>query len=115
MKVLKTYFMLVAADMARAIVFYKQALGLKERFSSPDWSELDSGGTTIALHGGGKPGVTTDTGLGFEVDDIQEACTRIREAGGTIVSPPKQEPEVDLQKATVADPEGNRFYVVETG
>ena len=40
---------------------------------------------------------------------------RIREAGGRIIAPPKQQEEVDLRLATAADTEGNTFSVVQTG
>ena len=100
--------------MNRAAAFYKKALGLEERFVSPDWSELASGGATVALHSGKKAG-RVETGLGFEVDDIQEACVRVTEAGGTVVKPPKQQEDVDLKLATMADPEGNEFSIAQTG
>jgi predicted enzyme related to lactoylglutathione lyase len=114
MKVIRTYFMLMVTDMGRAASFYKRAFGLGERFQSPDWTELDSSGTTVALHGGRREGVV-ETGLGFEVDDIEAACVRVREAGGTIVEPPRQQEDVDLRLATAADTEGNTFSIVETG
>jgi predicted enzyme related to lactoylglutathione lyase len=114
MKVVKTYFMLMVSDMDRAVRFYERALGLRARFQSPEWSELDSGGTTVALHGG-RRGDPAETGLGFEVDDIDKACALVREAGGTIVKPPKQQQDVDLRLATVADTEGNGFSIVQTG
>ena len=113
-KVHRSYFMLMVEDMDRAIAFYRSALGLDVRFSSSEWTELDCDGTTIALHHG-RQGGEIDTGLGFEVDDIDAACVQIREARGRIVEPPKQQPEVDLRLATVADTEGNRFSLVQTG
>jgi predicted enzyme related to lactoylglutathione lyase len=115
MNVLKTYFMLLVTDMDRAAAFYTRALHLKERFRSPEWSELDSGGATIALHAGKKAHVSTETGLGFEVDDVNAACVRVKEAGGTIVSAPKQQEHVDLRLAVVADTEGNTFTLAQTG
>jgi predicted enzyme related to lactoylglutathione lyase len=115
MRVLKTYFMLMVADMPRAVEFYKRSLGLKESFTSPDWSELDSGGTVVALHGGRASAEAIETGLGFEVDDIEAACRAVVAAGGTIVAPPKQQEHVDLRLATAADTENNRFSIAQTG
>ncbi len=45
----------MVSDMDRSIQFYEQALGLKLKFRSPDWSEFAVGSTTLGLHGGAKP------------------------------------------------------------
>src|SRR5215470_2928036 len=49
------YTMIIVTDMERSVGFYRDTLGLKLKFQSPDWSEFDMGTTTLALHGGGKP------------------------------------------------------------
>src|SRR5262249_3492447 len=49
------YTMIILSDMDRSVRFYRDTLGLKLRFQSPDWTEFDMGTTTLALHGGGKP------------------------------------------------------------
>jgi predicted enzyme related to lactoylglutathione lyase len=113
-KLLKTYFMLMVSDMDRASRFYQRVFALVPKFESSEWTELAAGGAVVALHGGGKPG-PVETGLGFEVDDIAAACVLVRETGGSIVSPPKQEEHVDLRRATAADPDGNQFSIVQTG
>jgi predicted enzyme related to lactoylglutathione lyase len=112
MQVTKTYFMLMAKDMDRALAFYRDALGLGELFSSPDWSELRAGGAVVALHGGGD-GTPTRTGLGFEVDDLAAACTAVTDAGGTILMPPADRAEERIRLAEVQDPEGNSFSLAE--
>ena len=53
MKVQKTYFMLMAANVARGAAFYRNAFGLEPRYESPEWTELAQDGATLALHGGG--------------------------------------------------------------
>ena len=110
MKIKKTYFMLMVADMKRALAFYRRALALEVRFESPEWSELASGGAVVALHGGASVGAR-DTGLGFEVDDLEGACAAVREAGGEIVKPPADRPGEPIRLAIVADTEGNRFSI----
>ena len=54
-------------DVARAVSFYRDALGLQVRFESPYWSELIWGDATVAVHGreqapSGQPGVSTSIG-----------------------------------------------------
>lgn len=115
MSVLRTYFVLDVLDMTRAQTFYERALGLRANFDSPEWTELDARGTSIALLAGKRAPGDLETGLTFEVEDIAEACARVSSNGGRVVSGPNQLEDVDLQLARVADTEGNRFSIVETG
>lgn len=115
MKVTKTYFMLHATDMARTLAFYRDAFAFEVRFESPYWSELNWGGATIALHGREHtPTTQTETGLGFEVDDLDAACQSVVAAGGQIVNPPVDRPGEGIRLATAADPEGNLFSLGAT-
>jgi hypothetical protein len=41
--------MITVSDMERSVRFYRDTLGLKLRFQSPDWSEFDFGSNTLAL------------------------------------------------------------------
>ena len=110
MRITKTYFMLMAADVPRASGFYRKAFALTPRYESPEWTELASDGATIALHKGGA-NAERDTGLGFDVDDIQVACASVADAGGRVVSPPEERPGEGITLATVVDTEGNRIFL----
>ena len=99
-------------EMDRAVGFYKTAIGLTERFTSPGWSELALGDTIIALHGGGD-GSTRETGLSFQVQDLEAACSHVEDHGGAIVDPPVQRPDEPIKLATVADTEGNRLMLTQ--
>ncbi len=112
MRVTKTYFMLYVTDMARASRFYRDAFAFGERYGSPDWTELAADGATVALHAG-KRGGDADTGLGFEVDDLEEACRAVIRAGGTVVKPPEDRAGEPIRLATAADTEGNRFSLTQ--
>ena len=46
-----TYVMKFVADMEAAVAFHRDVLGLRLRFQSAEWSEFDTGETTLALHG----------------------------------------------------------------
>ncbi len=112
MKVTKTYFMVMVADMDRAIRFYRDVFGLQVGYRTPDWSELGSGGATVALHGGGSS-QARDTGLGFYVDDLDAACAAVTQGGGAIVKPPAARPGEPIRLAIVEDTEGNRLSLAE--
>ena len=45
-----TYAIRYVADMDAAVRFFTEKVRLKLRFSSPEWSEFETGGTTLALH-----------------------------------------------------------------
>jgi predicted enzyme related to lactoylglutathione lyase len=112
MKVTKTYFMLMAADVVRGASFYKKAFGLKGGYESPEWTELVQNGTTVAIHHGGSS-TERDTGLGFYVDDIDAACKAVATAGGKIVKPPQARADEGITLATAVDTEGNRFSIAQ--
>jgi lactoylglutathione lyase len=112
MPVTKTYVMLMVADMTRALKFYTDVFDVSVSFESPHWSEFTVAGATIALHSGGS-GADTQTGLGFEVDDLDAALQRAGDAGGKVTSPPRDRPGEGIRIAEVADTEGNHLYVAE--
>lgn len=47
------YTMVIVSDMNRSVEFYRDKLGIPLKFESPDWTEFQTGATTLALHGGG--------------------------------------------------------------
>ena len=104
--------MLKVADMDRAVAFYRDGLGLIVKSHMPYWSDLLCGGSRIALHPGGD-GARRDSGLNFEVDDLETECARCAAAGGAIERPPEDRPSEYIRIATVRDPEGNAFYLVQ--
>ena len=69
MKPEKVKFMLMAADMRRAVRFYRDVIGLEEVFVSDYWTELRHGDAIIALHGG-HDGSRNATGLSFQFEYV---------------------------------------------
>jgi lactoylglutathione lyase len=43
------YTMVVVSDMQRSVEFYRDLLGIPLKFQSPDWTEFQTGTTTLAL------------------------------------------------------------------
>src|SRR3954452_2333015 len=99
-QVRKTYFILVVADMDRAMRFYAEAFDASVVFSSAEWSEVRVAGATVALHPGGD-GTETATGLGFEVDDLEAALHQATRAGGRVTSPARDRPSEHIRLAQV--------------
>ncbi len=108
MTVQQVTFMIMAQDMKRAITFYKNTVGLKLGYESPEWSELKFGDAVVALHGGWKGGVNK-TGLSFQVSNINEACEKAEKFGGTIVDPAAEREGEPIFLAMIRDTEGNEF------
>ena len=104
-----SYVMKFVADMDKAVAFYRDTLGLTLRFQSPEWSEFDTGPTTLALH---KASEATPAGaceLGFGVDDI-EGFHREKSAQGVVFTrPPRDEHGTKL--ASFLDSEGAQVSV----
>lgn len=113
------YVMVMVTDMDRSIVFYRDQLGLRVRFTSPDWTELDTGHATLALHAGGKRGVARDTrvggtaSLGFYVRDVDAAARELRARGVKFLLEPETREGEPIRLATIADPDGLEINITQ--
>jgi predicted enzyme related to lactoylglutathione lyase len=83
-----SYVMKFVADMERAVAFYGDVVGLKLRFQSPDWSEFDTGETTLALHLATAEHPAGSTGIGFMSEDLDGFVEKSSGAGVTFTQPP---------------------------
>ncbi len=112
MKPEKVKFMLLAADMKRAVAFYRDAIGLDEIFVSEIWTELSHGDAIIALHGG-HDGSRNPTGLSFQYEDVLVVAENIAKAGGTILQSPQQRAGEPILLGIMRDPEGNEVFITQ--
>ena len=108
----KVKFMLMAANMGRAVKFYRDVIGLGEIFTSDFWSELSFGDAIIALHGG-HDGSKNPTGLSFQFEDVFDVANRIEAAGAKIIEPPVQREGEPILLGRFRDREGNEVYITE--
>ena len=104
-----SYAIRYVADMDQAVRFYTEHVGLPLRFSSPEWSEFDTGTTTLALHIASpeKPAGTCE--IGFNVPDVDAFYAKCTAAGVVSTSPP-----ADLHGHRIAglrDMDGAEFSV----
>jgi lactoylglutathione lyase len=109
------YTMVIVSDMARSIEFYRDKLGVPLKFESPDWTEFQTGATTLALHGGGVPqaGVQGDQSkiagtcsIGFNVDDLEKTFQDLQNKGVRFVMPPTERDGFGIKLAVCIDPDG---------
>ena len=107
------YIIVFVSDMQRSVAFYRDVLGLPLKFTSPGWTEFNTGSVTIALHTTGGEGSSQMVSLpppgnaqiGFMVDDIQSAYEELQAQGASFsLSPQKQNSGVIL--AVLNDPDG---------
>ena len=86
-----TYAIKFVADMDRAVIFYRDILGLQLKFQSPGWSEFATGDTILALHPASTKNAAGTVELGFGVDDIQKFHQEMSAKGVQFSMPPKQQ------------------------
>jgi predicted enzyme related to lactoylglutathione lyase len=85
-----TYAIKFVLDMDKSVQFHVEKLGLKLRFQSPEWSEFDTGSTTLALHVASAANPAGTCQLGFSVDDIKSFHARAMSQGVQFTSPPTE-------------------------
>ena len=104
--------MVVVKDMKRSVAFYRDTLGLKVGYESPEWTQLSAGNIDIGLHPESehlkvKPGGCQ---IGFFVSDVQKAAADLKKKGVPFVMEPKQQDFGWL--AVFSDPDG---YHIQLG
>jgi lactoylglutathione lyase len=72
---------LFVADMDKAVAFYRDTFGLPLKFTTPFWSEFDTGTTTLALHPASEANPPGRVQLGFTTPDLPGVYAN-REAAG---------------------------------
>jgi lactoylglutathione lyase len=92
-----SYVIKFVANMDDAIRFHEADLGLKLRFRSPEWTEFETGGTTLALHAASEANPAGKCQVGFRVDDIAAFHAELSARGVKFTMPP-----TDLHGHTLA-------------
>ncbi|MDX6739433.1 VOC family protein [Actinocorallia sp. A-T 12471] len=99
------HILLPVSDLAVALAFYRETLGLKVKFQDGDrYAALDLGGATLALAAPAEqpaPGVTT---LGLKVADVTVTAAALRASGAAVSEVTEGAHE---QRALLHDPDGN--------
>ena len=114
-----SHAIIFVSDMARSIAFYRDVLGLPLRFETPEWTEFDTPGSTLALHlaDDSNPALCRQNSipagvcnLGFTVEDIDAFHQEMIAKGVVCLQPPEVE-GFGGKLAGYADPDGLPFWV----
>jgi lactoylglutathione lyase len=111
--------MVMVSDMSRSVQFYRDKLGLRLRFESPEWTEFETGTTVLALHGGGKPAAVSHehqagtASIGFYVDDLDQKFNELKGQGVRFTMPPTERAEEKIKLAVCLDPDGLPISIAE--
>jgi predicted enzyme related to lactoylglutathione lyase len=108
---------LYAEDMAAMVAFYRDVLELAvtfpanaHDFAREMWVTFDTGGCTLALHGGGQKHLSQERGeVVFLVDDVHAARATLAARGVAMGEVATAAPGITV--CSGRDPEGNRFAV----
>ena len=107
------YVIVYVSDMQRSTAFYRDVLGLPLKFTSPGWTEFNTGSTTIALHTTGDQKLPPHQGrppagqahLGFAVDDLQSVYEQLKAQDVYFSLPPQKQAAGNIL-AVLHDPDG---------
>ncbi len=115
-----SYVMVFVGDMKRSVAFYRDSLGLRLRFESPEWTEFATEGATLALHSSGGPGTDLSRSTeeragscrpGFRVPDLDAFHVKMVSTQVRCVQEPKE--VFGARVAQYKDPDGLVFSVGE--
>jgi catechol 2,3-dioxygenase-like lactoylglutathione lyase family enzyme len=104
MKISLAYAIEYVADMDAAVQFYCERLGLKLKNLSDNWTEFETGPTTLALHLTDDPGRIGKVELGFHTPEIDSVYANLSSRG--IVFTKKPEPLHGVKLASFINAEG---------
>jgi catechol 2,3-dioxygenase-like lactoylglutathione lyase family enzyme len=106
---------LPATDVEASAEFYRR-LGLTQIVASyPNYARFVSpeGGVTLSLHLD-QAAVPSGASAHFEVDDVDQTITDLRDAGFEIETEPTDQSYL-WREATLLDPDGNRIFIYHAG
>ena len=110
MQVERVKYIIWAANVDRAIGFYRDLFGAEVLKQNEVISEVSLCGAIIGIHGGGE-GKRTWTGMSFQVADVVEGAKEVVAAGGQLTNDPQPEDGEPPHLAMCVDTEGNEIML----
>jgi len=100
-------------DLKRARAFYEDVLGLKisDEMMGGKWIEYGVGNDTLAIANVGDAWTPSDQGTGaaLEVEDFDEAISRLKDRQVRFAAEPFETPCCHM--AVIQDPDGNKLMI----
>ena len=114
MKIKRIGFVAIpVTDIKRARLFYEEVLGLKvsDEMMQGRWIEYGVGDDTLAIANVGDAWTPSDQGTGaaLEVEDFDEAISRLKDRQVRFAAEPFETP--CCRMAVVQDPDGNKLMI----
>ncbi|MBM4011968.1 MAG: glyoxalase [Planctomycetes bacterium] len=110
MHVERVKYVIWAADMERAVAFWRDTFGGRLLKHNSVIAEVEIAGTVIGIHAGGE-GTRTWTGISLQVADVIDGGRAVQAAGGTLAQEPEPENGEPPHLAMCTDTEGNEFML----
>ena len=117
------YTMIMVTDMKRSLHFYRDILGFRVRFESEFWTEFDTEGTTLALHGGARPSpeaasakeekLAGTVAIGLNVSNLEGTVRMLKGQGVRFVMEPTVREGEGIRLAVFVDPDGLPISLAE--
>src|SRR3989442_11265765 len=92
------YVMVGVSNMDQSVEFYKDTLGMPLKYKTNEWTEFQTGATTLALHLS-KPQISSTTAheglapgtlsIGFNVTDLEKTYQELKSKNVRFVTEPK--------------------------
>lgn len=97
-------------DMSKAVSFYKDTLGFEVEYQTDEWSELKlNDKMSLALQRVSDPGA----GIGFLVDNCEEATKVLEEKGVKIITRCKEDDDGHFILTQFKDPDNDVLWLTE--
>jgi len=117
------YVMIAVSNMDQSVGFYKDTLGIPLKYKTSEWTEFQTGATTLALHLS-KPRVSSTPAqremiagtstIGFNVTDLDKTYRELKSKNVRFVMEPKMREEDGIKLAVCLDPDGLEISISET-
>jgi catechol 2,3-dioxygenase-like lactoylglutathione lyase family enzyme len=85
------YVIANVSDLPAAVAFWRDTVGLKLKFETPEWAEFDTGATRLALQPASPSNPAGTWQPGLRVPDLAQKRSELQARGVNIGAPPHEE------------------------
>lgn len=117
------YVMVAVSNMDESVRFYKDVLGMSLKYKTNEWTEFQTGATTLALHltrtetaqtTKQREMIAGTSTIGFNVTDLEQTYRELKAKNVRFVMEPKIREEEGIKLAVCLDPDGLEISLSET-